>query len=76
MIFTGMLISIINNALETKMTDLRKGRSQIVEEDHTIIIGFNENIFCIIEELIESNKNQKTGCGIVILSDTDKGNYL
>ena len=72
MIFTGMLISIINNALETKMTDLRKGRSQIVEEDHTIIIGFNENIFCIIEELIESNKNQQSGCGIIVLSDTDK----
>lgn len=44
LVFTGMLISIINNALEEKLSSLKKGRSQVAERYHTVIFGCNDEI--------------------------------
>lgn len=71
LIFTGMLISIINNALDVKMTNLRNGHSQIMEKGHTVIVGFDQNILCIIEELILANDNEKESKAIVVLDSKD-----
>ena len=35
------LIGIINNGLEDKLDELRKGRSAVLENDHTLILGWN-----------------------------------
>ena len=78
LVFTGMLISIINNALEEKLSSLKKGRSQIVENYHTVIFGCNEDTYTIIAEQIEANRNvvenviKQTNPCIVVLDDLDK----
>ncbi|HCR49397.1 MAG TPA: potassium transporter TrkA [Bacteroidetes bacterium] len=65
------LIGVLNSGLESKLEDLRKGRSFVVENEHTIIYGWSSLIFPIITELVEANKNRKKPT-IVILSDRDK----
>ncbi|MBN8587673.1 MAG: NAD-binding protein [Rhodothermia bacterium] len=65
------LIGVLNNGLESKLDDLRKGRSFVVEKEHTIIYGWSSLIFPIITELVEANKNRKKPA-IVILADRDK----
>jgi voltage-gated potassium channel Kch len=65
------LIGIINNGLEAKLEDLRKGRSTVVEKDHTVILGWSEQIFTIIPELVEANRSRRKAC-IVVMGDTDK----
>ncbi len=67
----SMLIGLINNAIESKLEALRKGRSIVLEENHTVILGWSESIFTIISELIEANSNKKKSC-IVILGNKDK----
>lgn len=66
---TSVLIGIINAGMEAKMEELRKGKSCVLEEGHTVILGFDGSIYTILSELIEANANQKDGC-IVIMDDT------
>jgi hypothetical protein len=67
----GTLIGIITNGIDEKLTELRKGRSQVVEQDHTVILGWSPQIFAIISELVIANQNRKRAC-IAILGTEDK----
>ena len=68
---TSILIGIIATGVEDKLNDLRKGTSVVQEDNHTVIIGFNNEIYAILAELIEANANQKNPC-IVILGEESK----
>lgn len=65
------LIGVLTSGLEGKIDELRKGRSLVIEKNHTIILGWSEQIFAIIAELIEANLNQRYSC-ITIMADKDK----
>lgn len=67
----SLLISVLSSGLQTKLEELRKGRSFVVEENHTLILGWSSRIFLIISELVIANENQKKP-RIVILADRDK----
>ncbi|MCA2001472.1 MAG: NAD-binding protein, partial [Chloroflexi bacterium] len=66
------LIGVINNGLEDKLDELRKGRSAVIENDHTLILGWNPQVFTIISELILANESRKNGAVIVVLAEQDK----
>ncbi len=66
------LIGIINTGLEGKLAQLRKGRSRVVESGHTVILGWSQEIFTVVSELVVANENQGKS-SIVILADRDKG---
>lgn len=65
------LIGVVNNAIETKLEELRKGRSLVIENGHTLILGWSPQIFTMVRELITANLNRENAC-IVILADRDK----
>jgi voltage-gated potassium channel Kch len=65
------LIGVLNNAIEGQMERLRKGRSQVLESNHTLILGWSAQIFTILNELMTANENQPKA-RIVILADKDK----
>ncbi|HEX8834878.1 MAG TPA: hypothetical protein VF719_11790, partial [Abditibacteriaceae bacterium] len=65
------LIGVLTSGIESKMDELRKGRSFVIESDHTLILGWSSNVFTIISELVLANENQKAP-RIVILADRDK----
>ena len=65
------LIGVISNGLFTKLENLQRGRSYVVEENHTVILGWNEKIFTIINELCINNQNKKGSC-IVVMGEEDK----
>lgn len=71
MFLTSILIGIIATGVEDKLSDLRKGASVVQEDDHTVIIGFDNNVYAILRELIEANANHKNAC-IVILGQEPK----
>ena len=66
------LIGILNNGLQSKLEDLRKGRSRVVERDHTVILGWSPSIFTVIAEIVAANENQPKR-SIVVLAERDKG---
>ncbi|MBN8583445.1 MAG: NAD-binding protein [Anaerolineae bacterium] len=66
------LIGILSNGLEERIENLRKGRSLVLENEHTLILGWTPQIFTVISELVAANESRKSGAVIVILADQDK----
>ena len=67
----SVLIGIISSGIDEKLGELKKGKSKVLESDHTLILGWSEKIFSIIQQLIEANTNYKNRA-IVILAENDK----
>jgi voltage-gated potassium channel Kch len=67
----SILIGLLTTGIEARLDALRKGRSRVIEENHTVILGWSEQIFPIISELVLANENQKNPC-IVVLAPKDK----
>jgi voltage-gated potassium channel Kch len=65
------LIGVIATGLEEKLVDLRKGRSRVLEKEHTLVLGWSETVFTIVSELAVANESRKRP-SIVILADKDK----
>lgn len=65
------LIGVLNSGLEARLDELRKGRSNVIEDQHTLVLGWSASVFTILDELILANANKKRAC-IVILADRDK----
>lgn len=65
------LISVISNGLQGRIEALSQGRSRVIENGHTVILGWNDQVFTIVEELCRANSNQANGC-IVIMGDENK----
>lgn len=66
------LIGILSNGLQIQIEQLRKGRSLVLENDHTLILGWTPQIFTIISELVLANESRNSGATIVILAEQDK----
>ncbi len=65
------LIGIISGGIDSKLIELREGRSFVVERDHTIILGWSPQIFSIVAELIAANESRASAC-IAVLAEKDK----
>jgi voltage-gated potassium channel Kch len=65
------LIGVLTSGIESRLEELRKGRSKVIEAGHTVILGWSPQVFPIISELVLANANQRSSC-IVILGPTDK----
>jgi voltage-gated potassium channel Kch len=65
------LIGVISSGIEGKLADLRKGRSQVLETDHTVILGWSAQIFDILNEIVTANENKRNQ-RIVVLAERDK----
>ena len=71
LLMVSILIGTLTSAIESKVDDLRKGRSRVLESGHTLILGWSPQVFTIVSELMIANENQKKA-RIVILADKDK----
>jgi ion channel POLLUX/CASTOR len=65
------LIGVIFTGIDNKLTELRKGRSFVVERGHTIIFGWSPEIFSVISELVVANESRRSAC-IAVLAEKDK----
>ena len=70
-IFIGAaIIGLISSGLDTRLQELRRGKSDVIEGGHTLIIGRNAKLPSIISELVEANRSNQSHV-IVILSPDD-----
>ncbi|MEI9992735.1 MAG: hypothetical protein WDM86_22210 [Rhizomicrobium sp.] len=65
------LIGVISSGVDGKLDELRKGRSKVLEDDHTVILNWSPSIFDIVSELVVANQSRRRG-RIVIMADKDK----
>lgn len=65
------LIGVIATGIDDKLAELRRGRSLVIEKDHTVILGWSDSVFAIVRELSIANESRKKPA-VVILAEQDK----
>ena len=65
------LIATLTTALNQAIRSLKRGHSRVLEEDHTLILGWTHRVPEILRELVEANESERDPC-VVILSEKDK----
>jgi voltage-gated potassium channel Kch len=65
------LIGVIATGIDDKLAELRRGRSLVIEKDHTVILGWSDSVFAIVRELSIANESRKRPA-VVILAEQDK----
>ncbi|MEV0271509.1 hypothetical protein AB0H43_22250 [Hamadaea sp. NPDC050747] len=64
------LVGVLSSGLDGRLAQLRKGKSLVVEDGHTIILGWSENLFTVLAELEQASGGREV-C-VVVLADRDK----
>lgn len=64
----SILIGFLSSKIVEKLDELKKGRTKVIEENHTVILGWSPKVFTIISELIRANEN-KGKSTIVIMAE-------
>lgn len=70
-VMLSCLIGLVTTGFEGMIRELRKGRSRVVEEGHTLILGWNDRVLDVLRELITANESEKDPC-IVVVSEENK----
>jgi len=65
------LIGVVSATFDDRITQLRKGRSAVLETNHTVILGWSSKVYAIISELVVANESEKKP-SIVVLADRDR----
>lgn len=71
LLFLGALIGMISSIIESKISDLKRGKSVVIESNHSVFLGWSNKLRTAIIELSESNRSM-THASIVILAAKDK----
>ncbi len=71
LVLFSSMVAFITSVFEAKLDELRRGRSVVLEDGHTLILGFGDRILEVIRELIEANESEEDAA-IVILAEDDK----
>ncbi|BCJ73830.1 lipoprotein [Catellatospora sp. IY07-71] len=67
----GALIGLLTSGVNRRLEQLRKGRSQVLETDHTVVLGWSDQIYTVLGELAEANASRRRAA-VVVLAEQDK----
>ena len=69
-LFTSVLIGLVNSAIEEKVLDLKRGNSLVLEEGHIVVLGYYPGEYTLINQLILA-ATDKPAC-LVIGGDMER----
>ncbi|XP_073314114.1 ion channel CASTOR-like [Primulina huaijiensis] len=64
MLIFAMMLSLVSDIISEKFDSLRKGKSEAVEQNHTLILGWSDNLGPLLNQLAIANES--LGGGIVV----------
>lgn len=70
--FASTLIGLLTSGVTSKIMDLRKGRSLVLEEGHSVILGWSDEVYTVISELFEANESRGDKTAIAVLALRDR----
>ena len=65
MVFTGMLIGIFSSTIRGRIIALQEENPEIIEENHTVILGFHSGEYALLKEMIKSTMKERRTIVIV-----------
>ncbi|MDD9379397.1 NAD-binding lipoprotein [Streptomyces sp. ZAF1911] len=71
LLFVSTLVSLITTGINRRIMSLRLGHSTVLETRHTVVLGWSDQVFPVIGELVAANANQRRSA-IAVLAPQDK----
>lgn len=71
LLYVSTLVGLITTALTERLTALRRGRSTVLEQGHVVVLGWSEQVFTVVSELVAANANQRRAA-VAVLAERDK----
>ncbi|MFJ8693487.1 CASTOR/POLLUX-related putative ion channel [Streptomyces roseolilacinus] len=71
LLFVSALVSLITTGLHHRLLALRSGRSPVLEERHTVLLGWTDQVFPVITELVAANADRRRAA-VAVFADRDK----
>ncbi|MFB7253432.1 CASTOR/POLLUX-related putative ion channel [Streptomyces nojiriensis] len=71
LLFVSTLVGLITTGINRRIALLRRGHSTVLESGHTVLLGWSDQIFPVVGELVAANANQRRSA-IAVLAPKDK----
>ncbi|PON57130.1 CASTOR ion channel [Trema orientale] len=71
MLIFAMMLGLVSDAISEKFDSLRKGRSEVVEQNHTLILGWSDKLGSLLNQLAIANESLG-GRMVVVMAERDK----
>ncbi|XP_014519045.1 probable ion channel SYM8 isoform X2 [Vigna radiata var. radiata] len=71
MLIFAMMLGLVSDAISEKVDSLRKGKSEVIEKNHILILGWSDKLGSLLKQLAIANKSVGGGV-IVVLAEKEK----
>ncbi|KAI3695110.1 hypothetical protein L1987_78098 [Smallanthus sonchifolius] len=71
MLIFAMMLGLVSDAISEKVDSLRKGKSEVIESDHILVLGWSDKLGSLLKQLAIANKSIGGGV-VVVLAERDK----
>ncbi|GLT61671.1 hypothetical protein SLA2020_343600 [Shorea laevis] len=71
MLIFAMMLGLITDAISEKVDSLRKGKSEVIEKNHILILGWSDILGSLLKQLAIANQSEGGGV-VVVLAERDK----
>ncbi|WP_030389970.1 CASTOR/POLLUX-related putative ion channel [Streptomyces sp. NRRL S-241] len=71
LLFVSTLVGLITTGINGRIMELRLGHSTVLESGHTVVLGWSDQIFPVVGELVAANSNQRRSV-VAVLAPKDK----
>lgn len=71
MLIFAMMLGLVSDAITERVDSLRKGKSEVIESNHILILGWSDKLGSLLKQLAIANKSIGGGV-VVVLAERDK----
>ncbi|KAL1801823.1 hypothetical protein ACET3Z_030470 [Daucus carota] len=71
MLIFAMMLGLVSDSISEKLDSLRKGKSEVVKQNHTLILGWSDKLGSLLNQLAIANENLGGGI-VVVMAEKDK----
>ncbi|MEV5759553.1 NAD-binding lipoprotein [Streptomyces tendae] len=64
------LVGVITTGLGDRLEELRRGRSRVLEKGHAVVLGWSDQVFTVVGEMVLSQVGRVRGA-VAVLADRD-----
>ncbi|KAK3001524.1 hypothetical protein RJ639_020283 [Escallonia herrerae] len=71
MLIFAMMLGLVTDAISEKFDSLRKGKSEVVKQNHTLVLGWSDKLGSLLNQLAIANESLGGGI-VVVMAEREK----
>ncbi|CAI6000089.1 unnamed protein product [Closterium sp. NIES-65] len=71
MLVFALMVGLVSEGISEKVDSLRKGKSDVIEHNHTLILGWSDKLASLLKQLAVANESMGGGV-VVVMAERDK----